>query len=56
VVRAPLDGEPEVALAAADAAMYRAKHSGGNTVVTGAVHASRVMSTVTSSAAAVPPE
>ncbi|NMH77652.1 GGDEF domain-containing protein [Pseudonocardia xinjiangensis] len=56
VVRAPLDGEPEVALAAADAAMYRAKHSGGNTVVTGTVHASRVMSTVPSSASTVPPE
>ncbi|TQM09494.1 GGDEF domain-containing protein [Pseudonocardia kunmingensis] len=36
VVRAPLDGEPSAALAAADAAMYRAKHAGGNTVVSGA--------------------
>jgi diguanylate cyclase (GGDEF)-like protein len=36
VVRAPLDGEPEAALAAADSAMYRAKHAGGNTVVGGA--------------------
>jgi diguanylate cyclase (GGDEF)-like protein len=36
VVRAPLDGEPAAALAAADAAMYRAKHAGGNTVVSGA--------------------
>jgi diguanylate cyclase (GGDEF)-like protein len=36
VVRAPLDGEPAAALAAADAAMYRAKHSGGNTVICGA--------------------
>jgi len=35
VVRAPLDGEPTAALAAADAAMYRAKHAGGNTVVSG---------------------
>jgi diguanylate cyclase (GGDEF)-like protein len=37
VVRAPLDGEPAVALAAADAAMYTAKHAGGNTVISGAV-------------------
>lgn len=36
VVRAPLDGEPSAALAGADAAMYRAKHQGGNTVVIGA--------------------
>ena len=35
VVRAPLDGEPAAALAAADAAMYRAKRAGGNTVVSG---------------------
>jgi len=35
VVRAPPDGEPSAALAAADAAMYRAKHAGGNTVVSG---------------------
>jgi hypothetical protein len=35
VVRAPLDSEPAAALAAADAAMYRAKHSGGNTVISG---------------------
>jgi diguanylate cyclase (GGDEF)-like protein len=35
VVRAPLDGEPSAALAAADAAMYRAKRAGGNTVVSG---------------------
>jgi diguanylate cyclase (GGDEF)-like protein len=35
VVCAPLDGEPTVALSAADAAMYRAKHAGGNTVVSG---------------------
>jgi diguanylate cyclase (GGDEF)-like protein len=33
VVRAPTDSEPGAALAAADAAMYRAKHAGGNTVV-----------------------
>ena len=37
VVRAPLDGEPSAALAGADAAMYRAKHQGGNTVIIGAV-------------------
>jgi diguanylate cyclase (GGDEF)-like protein len=36
VVRAPLDGEPAAALAAADAAMYAAKREGGNTVVSGA--------------------
>jgi diguanylate cyclase (GGDEF)-like protein len=36
VVRAPVGGEPSAALAAADAAMYRAKHAGGNTVVSGA--------------------
>ncbi len=36
VVRAPLDGKPAAALAAADAAMYRAKHAGGNRVVGGA--------------------
>lgn len=35
VVRAPLDGEPSAALAGADAAMYRAKHQGGNSVVIG---------------------
>ncbi|OLT20389.1 hypothetical protein BJF78_09835 [Pseudonocardia sp. CNS-139] len=35
VVRAPHDGEPSAALAAADAAMYRAKRAGGNTVVSG---------------------
>jgi diguanylate cyclase (GGDEF)-like protein len=59
VVRAPLDGDPAAALAA----MYRAKHSGGNTVVSGAVppaaataaesgpvHAKRVMSTLRSAA------
>lgn len=91
VVIAPLDGDPSVTLAAADAAMYRAKRAGGNTVLAGSVggggevpvpspnrpggrpvdlgarpathraqpgrgQASRVMSTVTSSAAAVPPE
>ncbi len=39
VVRAPLDGEPAAALAAADAAMYRAKHAGGNTVISGAAGA-----------------
>jgi diguanylate cyclase (GGDEF)-like protein len=33
VVPAPLHGEPSTALAAADAAMYRAKHAGGNTVI-----------------------
>ncbi|HLU58451.1 MAG TPA: GGDEF domain-containing protein [Pseudonocardia sp.] len=33
VVRARLDGEPAAALAAADAAMYRAKHGGGHAVV-----------------------
>ncbi|MBW0091245.1 GGDEF domain-containing protein [Pseudonocardia sp. KRD-184] len=37
VVRAPLDGDPSAALAGADAAMYRAKHQGGNAVVIGAV-------------------
>jgi diguanylate cyclase (GGDEF)-like protein len=37
VVRAPLGVEPPAALAGADAAMYRAKHQGGNTVVIGAV-------------------
>jgi diguanylate cyclase (GGDEF)-like protein len=37
VVRAPLGGEPAEALAAADAAMYRAKRAGGNAVVRGAV-------------------
>ncbi len=36
VVRAPLGVEPAVALAGADAAMYRAKHHGGNTVMIGA--------------------
>jgi diguanylate cyclase (GGDEF)-like protein len=36
LVRAPLDGKPAAALAAADAAMYRAKHAGGNRVVSGA--------------------
>jgi GGDEF domain-containing protein len=40
VVRAPLDGEPSAALAAADAAMYRAKRAGGNTVVSGSAGAS----------------
>jgi GGDEF domain-containing protein len=34
VALAPLDGEPSAALAAADAAMYRAKR-GGNTVISG---------------------
>jgi diguanylate cyclase (GGDEF)-like protein len=65
VVRAPLDGDPAAALAAADAAMYRAKHAGGNTVVSGAVapaaataaesgpvHSKRVMSTLTSTSVA----
>ncbi|WP_433288508.1 GGDEF domain-containing protein [Pseudonocardia sp. CA-142604] len=65
VVRAPLDGDPAAALAAADAAMYRAKHAGGNTVVSGAVapaaataaesgpvHSNRVMSTLTSTSVA----
>jgi diguanylate cyclase (GGDEF)-like protein len=33
VVRAPLDGDPATALSAADAAMYRAKDAGGNTVM-----------------------
>ena len=65
VVRVPLDGDPAAALAAADAAMYVAKRAGGNTVVPGTnpgrvAHgedqASLVMSTVTSSAAAFPPE
>ncbi|GAA3241858.1 GGDEF domain-containing protein [Pseudonocardia petroleophila] len=37
VVRAPLDADPSAALAGADAAMYRAKHQGGNSVVIGAV-------------------
>ncbi|MCX6463023.1 MAG: GGDEF domain-containing protein [Pseudonocardiales bacterium] len=36
VVRTPLGGDPSAALAGADAAMYRAKHQGGNTVVIGA--------------------
>jgi diguanylate cyclase (GGDEF)-like protein len=64
VVGALPDAEPAAALAAADAAMYRAKHEGGNKVISApavpsprtAGQASRVMSTVTSSAAAVPPE
>ena len=33
VVRVPLAGGPEAALAAADAAMYRAKRAGGNRVL-----------------------
>ena len=33
VAAAPMGGDPEVALAAADTAMYRAKNAGGNTVV-----------------------
>ena len=33
VVRMPPAGEPDAALAAADAAMYRAKRAGGNRVV-----------------------
>lgn len=37
VVRAPLDADPSAALAGADAAMYRAKHQGGNRVVIGTV-------------------
>lgn len=72
VVRAAPGSEPAAALAAADAAMYRAKRAGGNTVVRGVspgdpvgraggartrrTYASRVMSTATSSTAAVPPE
>jgi diguanylate cyclase (GGDEF)-like protein len=36
VVRAPFGVEPSAALAGADAAMYRAKRQGGNTVVIGA--------------------
>jgi diguanylate cyclase (GGDEF)-like protein len=35
VAAAPLGSEPTAALAAADAAMYRAKRAGGNTVVSG---------------------
>jgi diguanylate cyclase (GGDEF)-like protein len=42
VVRAPLDGEPSAALAAADAAMYRAKRAGGNTVLSGPAGSSPV--------------
>ena len=101
VVGAAPDAEPAAVLAAADAAMYRAKHEGGNQVISGCPpdraapadragrvpmqrparppssirasddqgadarptaggrrrgQASRVMFTVTSSAAAVPPE
>ncbi len=93
VVGAEPHGEPAATLAAADAAMYQAKHEGGNKVISapaGAArtgpavaevveipaqpravgpdqqhseraaadeaHASRVMFTVTSSAAAAPPE
>ncbi|MDN5930114.1 MAG: GGDEF domain-containing protein [Pseudonocardia sp.] len=37
VVRTPLGGDPSAALAGADAAMYRAKRQGGNSVVIGAV-------------------
>ncbi|MFC4942219.1 GGDEF domain-containing protein [Pseudonocardia sp. GCM10023141] len=33
VTHAPLGSDPAVALAAADGAMYQAKHSGGNTVI-----------------------
>jgi diguanylate cyclase (GGDEF)-like protein len=36
VVGAPPDGEPAATLAAADAAMYRAKHEGGNKVISAA--------------------
>jgi hypothetical protein len=39
VVRAPMDGAPSEALAAADAAMYAAEHAGGNTVVSGTTQA-----------------
>ncbi|WP_232663020.1 GGDEF domain-containing protein [Pseudonocardia sp. TRM90224] len=39
VVRAPLGGDPAVALSAADAAMYVAKREGGNTVISGTVPA-----------------
>jgi diguanylate cyclase (GGDEF)-like protein len=38
VVRAPLGSDPAAALAAADAAMYAAKHAGGNTVVGGSLN------------------
>lgn len=38
VARVPLHGEPAAALAAADAAMYRAKRSGGNRVVSALAH------------------
>ena len=37
VVRAPLEGDPSTTLAGADAAMYRAKRRGGNSVAIGAV-------------------
>ena len=37
VVRMPLAGSPDAALADADAAMYRAKRAGGNRVLGGAV-------------------
>jgi predicted signal transduction protein with EAL and GGDEF domain len=33
VAAAPFGADPAIALAAADTAMYRAKHAGGNTVV-----------------------
>ncbi len=79
VVGAAPREEPAAVLAAADAAMYRAKHEGGNKVISGAAtephridragvdragdedqggsrQASLVISTVTSNAAAVPPE
>lgn len=47
VTHAPLGSDPGAALAAADTAMYRAKHAGGNTVVSttaivGAQHRMRV--------------
>ena len=44
VVRAPMDTDPAAALAAADAAMYSAKHAGGNTVVSGTVVSGTVVS------------
>lgn len=68
VVRALFGEDPAAALDAADAAMYRAKDEGGNTVIIGTPgqeldwaagnrrQASRVKSTVTSRAAAAPPE
>jgi diguanylate cyclase (GGDEF)-like protein len=54
VVRAPLDAEPAAALAAADAAMYRAKRGGGNTVVSSPAAGHRTTGRAATSAAPVP--